>query len=210
LRWRIAQAAELRWWKHYLRGRTPAEYLEQKRNYWINVLSAAGISPQPQQHILDAGCGPAGIFMALEQCRVDAVDPLLKQYEATLPHFQPADYPHVYFNNQTLETFVPENPYSLVFCMNAINHVANWRLALDRLVSAVAPGGILVLAVDVHRRPWLRYLFRLLPFDILHPHQHHTGDYQKELNQRGLSIKQMITLRPGFIFNYVLVVARRN
>lgn len=210
LRWRFAQAAEIRWWKRYLHGRAPADYLAQKSHYWFKVLTAAGVSPQPEQRVLDAGCGPAGIFIALQQCRVDAIDPLLEAYEATLPHFKAANYPHTTFKNQPLETFVPESPYSLVFCMNAINHVADWHLALDRLTQAVAPEGLLVLAVDVHRRPWLRYLFRLLPFDILHPHQHHTGDYQKELRHRQMSVELMTTLRTGSIFNYVLLVARRS
>ena len=30
-RWKIAQAAEIKWWKQYLKKQTPAEYLKNKR-----------------------------------------------------------------------------------------------------------------------------------------------------------------------------------
>lgn len=207
LRWRIAQALEIRWWQHYLRRRDRVEYLTRKRQYWQRVLNAAKIQPIPGQHILDAGCGPAGIFIALEQCRVDALDPLLEQYAANLPHFQPLSYPYVRFFYQPLETFEPEAPYSLVFCLNAINHVANLPLALDRLTAAVAPGGRLVLAVDVHRGTFFKRLFRRLPVDILHPHQHDENDYRQLLAERNLQIEHTVGLREGTIFRYLLMVA---
>lgn len=206
-RWRLAQAAEIRWWKRYLGVRPAHEYLVQKKNYWIRVLQTLGIEPQAGQRILDAGCGPAGIFMVLDHCQVDAIDPLLEQYASALPHFRKDTYPYVYFKNETIEAFVPGQPYPLVFCMNAVNHVADWGLSLHRLTAAVAPSGILVLAVDVHRWPWLKYLFRLLPFDILHPHQHSAGDYLVALQQRGMEVRKQVLLRKGLIFNYIAIVA---
>ena len=41
-RWRLAQAAEIRWWRRYLRRRDKAKYLEAKRRYWRRVLREAG------------------------------------------------------------------------------------------------------------------------------------------------------------------------
>lgn len=207
LRWRIAQALEIRWWQHYLRRRDRVAYLNRKRQYWQRVLTAANIQPIAGQRILDAGCGPAGIFIALEQCQVDALDPLLQQYAANLPHFQPLSYPYVRFLYQPLETFEPATPYPLVFCLNAINHVADLPLALDRLVAALAPGGKLVLAVDVHRSSFLKRLFRQFPVDILHPHQHDETDYHQLLTERHLNIQQTVSLREGTIFRYLLMVA---
>lgn len=209
-RWQIAQAAEIRWWKRYLGARPAAEYLAQKKKYWARVLTAVGIEPQPGQRILDAGCGPAGIFIALGQCRVDAIDPLLEEYERALPHFSKDTYPYVYFKNETIETFIPEQPYSLVFCLNAINHVDRWEQSLSRLADAIAPSGLLVLAVDVHRIPWLKYLFRLLPFDVLHPHQHTSSDYIEKLVGLQFEIEREVELRKGLIFNYIALVARRK
>ncbi|MEO6151222.1 MAG: hypothetical protein ABIP28_13720, partial [Mucilaginibacter sp.] len=97
LRWRVAQLFEARWWKKYLAHKDVTTYLKWKRGYWQNVLERIGknLNMQPGQHILDAGCGPAGIFIILDEYKVTAVDPLLDTYSATLPHFKPGMYPYV-------------------------------------------------------------------------------------------------------------------
>jgi 2-polyprenyl-6-hydroxyphenyl methylase/3-demethylubiquinone-9 3-methyltransferase len=92
LRWQIAQAAEIRWWKSYLKKKDTTAYRTWKTAYWKQLLSELHEQPSPDTRCLDAGCGPAGIFLALEQQRVYAIDPLLDQYQQ-LPHFQPARSP---------------------------------------------------------------------------------------------------------------------
>ena len=64
IRWKIAQFTERLWWKNYLRGKSPEDYLRWKQNYWLNFLQACGIEQNllHGQNVLDAGCGPAGIF----------------------------------------------------------------------------------------------------------------------------------------------------
>lgn len=207
LRWRFAQFFELLWWRNYLRKKEKSAYLNWKKAYWERFLAQAGGPPPPGAVVLDAGCGPAGIFISMPQCRVDAVDPLLGQYAATLPHFDPQDYPHVRFFEQTLESFQPEHHYSTVFCLNAINHVANLPQALDRLSSLTQAGGRLVLSVDAHRWSGLRTLFRCFPGDILHPHQHSLADYQRMLEHRGWRLERPVLIGQGLIFNYYLLAA---
>ncbi|MCC6459957.1 MAG: class I SAM-dependent methyltransferase [Saprospiraceae bacterium] len=209
LRWRFAQFFELLWWRLYLRRKEKPAYLAWKKAYWERFLERAGNKPQPGSAVLDAGCGPAGIFMALPHCRVDAVDPLLRRYAASLPHFDPQDYPQVRFLEQTLESFLPEQPYSTVFCLNAINHVANLPLALDRLSSLTQAGGRLWVSVDAHRWSGLKALFRCIPGDILHPHQHSLEEYEKMLLNRGLVLDAPLLIAPGLIFNYYLLMAQQ-
>lgn len=209
-RWRIAQWAEVRWWGRYLRRQQKEEYLQSKARYWRRILRQTGLTPAPDTRVLDAGCGPAGIFIVLDRQRVDAVDPLLPEYERRLPHFAPADYPNVRFHSRPLEAFKAEAPYPLVFCLNAINHVADLPAALDRLTRAVAPGGQLLLTVDAHNHAFFRRLFRLLPLDILHPHQYNLREYERMLIDREMRIEKMIRLKKGFFFDYYGMVCRRD
>jgi SAM-dependent methyltransferase len=211
LRWRIAQILELKWWQRYLRHRGPDRYLAEKADYWQRLLTAAAVAVPPGARVLDAGCGPAGIFIVLHENRdVTAVDPLLHRYAAALPHFDPDRYPGVDFVAGTLETFSPVRLFDYVFCMNAINHVGDWHTALSALSRCTSPGGILVLGVDVHRYGGLKRLFRLVPGDILHPHQHDRRDYRKALARHGWTATGELTFRAGRIFDYWIVTGKKE
>lgn len=210
LRWRIAQWGELRWWKAYLGNTGHTEYLQRKRVYWQRLLATIGISPPPGSRVLDAGCGPAGIFIALDHCRVDALDPLLDQYRQVFDFFRFENFPYTQFLTQPLETLPPSISYDYIFCLNAINHVDQLTEALHRLVAALSTEGMLVLSVDVHRRPFLKYLFRLFQADLLHPHQHDKADYEAMLTHEGLHVQTSMLLKKGWVFNYVVFVAKQS
>lgn len=210
LRWRIAQWLEIRWWQNYLRHQEVAAYHQQKKAYWQRLLAALALNFPEKQSILDVGCGPAGIFMILANHQVDAVDPLLDQYTEQLPHFSPEDYPWTNFRTTPIETFLETQPYDITFCLNAINHVANWEQGLDKLSELTKHTGTLVLGIDVHRHRLLKLLFRYLPGDVLHPHQHDREDYQQALASRGWEIKQQLTWKKGLIFDYWLVVCQKQ
>ena len=202
LRWKIAQAAELKWWKSYLKNKSVKQYLTNKRTYWKRVLNDMQIEVQPDQKILDAGCGPAGIFIILENPQVDALDPLLEYYEAVLPHFSKSNYPNVCFYADKLEDFSVSEKYETIFCLNAINHVSNLDKSLDNLFKALTPGGQLILSTDAHKHAWLKPIFQLLPGDILHPHQYDLEEYREMLIARGAVIQKEICLKKGGIFDY--------
>ncbi len=209
LRWKIAQAAEIRWWQQYLRKQEPEVYLHNKRAYWHRVLQQIDFYPQPGSQVLDAGCGPAGIFMVLEELKVDALDPLLAAYEERLAHFNRARYPQVNFIQEPLENLDAQAKYDAIFCLNAINHVADIERAMDALVTALKPGGQLLLSIDAHNFVFLKKIFQLLPGDILHPHQYDLEEYRSLLTSRGLSIQQEVLLKKGGIFDYHLLLAEK-
>lgn len=211
LRWQCAQLFELRWWKSYLHARDKAEYLCWKKNYWVDFLQKSGVGLPAGANVLDAGCGPAGIFTILDdRYAVDAVDPLVDRYAAALPQFNPSDYPNVRFFAQTLESFSPGKSYEAIFCLNAINHVADLHRGLDRLTALLRPGGYLLLSVDAHNMPWVRSIFQLAPADVLHPHQFTRSEYAQMLTGRAMHIERTVLLRKGRIFNYYLFVARAD
>jgi 2-polyprenyl-6-hydroxyphenyl methylase/3-demethylubiquinone-9 3-methyltransferase len=210
LRWRIAQWLEIRWWQNYLRKQEVATYAQQKKAYWLRLLSVLGLNFTEQKRILDAGCGPAGIFMVLDNHQVDAVDPLLDQYTAQLAHFSPKSYPWVRFHTSGIENYPERAHYDVTFCLNAINHVANWEEGLDKLTVLTRSEGTLVLGIDVHRHRFLKHIFRYLPADELHPHQHDREDYHQALTSRGWQIERQLTWKRGRIFDYWLVVCQKQ
>ncbi len=207
LRWKIAQAAEIRWWRQYLKGKSIPDYKHNKAQYWHRVLADLAPFLLPYGKILDAGCGPAGIFMVLPDKEVKAIDPLLDQYEY-LPHFSKTDYPWVSFENISLESFSTNQKYDTIFCLNAINHVDDIQKSLDVLFQTIKPGGQLIISTDAHKYKWLKKIFQWLPGDILHPHQYDTKDYTQMLTSRGGNIIQTITSKPGNIFDYIIFVLR--
>lgn len=201
-RWKMAQAAEMKWWELYLKGKEPADYLDKKRQYWYQVLQELEFTFESGDTMLDAGCGPAGIFLVLENHEVDAVDPLVLQYQVKLLHFDEASYPWTNFYAQPLEQFQPPKRYDKVFCLNVINHVADLHACLDKLVHATKPGGDLLLTVDTHNYLFLKKVFQVLPGDVLHPHQFSLQDYLQKLEAFPCRVYKTQRLKAGFLFDY--------
>lgn len=208
LKWNIAQKAEMQWWQNYLKGKDVVEYHTWKSNYWQELLNIiAPVCPvKPGIQILDAGCGPAGIFMHLSECKVDAIDPLLDSYDKSLPHFKRNNYPWVQFTNTPIEQFPTTKQYDIVFCMNAINHVIDMQYSYQLLGQWVKPGGRLVITIDAHNYRFFKYLFRLVPGDILHPHQYDLSEYGKFITTNGMEIVMEKKLKTEFFFNHYVQV----
>ncbi len=211
-RWKIAQAAEIRWWQGYLKNKPTTDYAVWKTKYWQDLLAEIGLKSRDTEggKILDAGCGPAGIFMIFKNQDVDALDPLLDEYEAKLPHFRKENYPNVQFFSQPLESFSDKKDvYDTVFCLNAINHVADLQRAFDVLVDATKSGGTLVVSIDAHNYSFLKTIFQALPGDVLHPHQFDLAEYSAMLTSRGCRIERTLLKKVEFIFNYYVLVATK-
>lgn len=208
-RWKVAQAVEIRWWKKYLSDQMPEDYLAQKRAYWRRVLKQINLTFNKQDLILDAGCGPAGVFILLDPYKVHALDPLLDEYESRLEHFDRGKYPRTTFFNSQIEAFQSKHQYDKVFCLNAINHVEDIRKGFDQLAALTKKEGTLIVSIDAHNYWGFKFLFRLLPGDILHPHQYDVEEYKKMLEERGLRIIDCINLKRQFLFDYYIITAKK-
>jgi len=212
LRWKIAQRFELLWWKQYLASKNKVEYLTWKKNYWQDLLvQLLGTSRLPSDKtVIDLGCGPSGVYVTLCSNRVVAVDPLLDAYEKELDFFKQSDYPHVDFKNSTIEEYVDEKTYDYVFCLNAINHVANISVATQKISDLVAQNGKLVFSIDAHNYSFFKTLFRWMPGDILHPHQYDLAEYEKMLDVVGLRVEKTIKLKQEFFFDHYVLLASKS
>ena len=210
IRWKIAQYFESWWWKNYLSGQSVETYLAWKKNYWTTFLVNQQIVLSETDKIMDAGCGPAGIFTILKQKEVTAVDPLLVKYENELAHFQKKDYPNVRFVKKGIEEIKSENSFDKIFCLNAINHVNHLNLSIKNLIGALKENGVLYLSVDAHNYEILKKIFQIIPGDILHPHQMNLKGYKNKLIKNNATIKKISLIKKEPIFNYYLITATKN
>lgn len=208
LRWKIAQFFEAWWWRRYLRGKSLPEYLDWKRAYWLDFLKKIKLEVPPEATVFDAGCGPAGIFLVLCNNEVTALDPLLGQYRGMFPYFSDGSLRNLRFVEQPLEQFLAPQKFDLVFCLNAINHVADLGVCLQKLREATGPGGKLILSVDAHNSLILKRIFQLLPGDILHPHQLDLADYKNLLRAHGFEVQRDLLIKKELIFSYWVLVAK--
>lgn len=209
IRWKIAQFAELKWWRNYLKKKNPQAYLQWKKSYWRDFLDKCGIYPELGMICLDAGCGPAGIFIILDEQHIDALDPLIDKYNTELEVFRKAHYPNVHFISSPIEAYNFEKLYDIIFCLNAINHVADWTKSIDRLMSLLKPGGTMILSTDVHRHTILKSIFRLLPGDILHPQQHSLKDYLQAIEKHKPESVETVLVKRQAIFDYYAIVIKK-
>lgn len=210
-KWKLAQKLELIWWQRYLRNKDTVAYLDWKKRYWQDLLvKISPLLPLPgNQQILDAGCGPAGVFLALEGNQVDGMDSLLDKYEQ-LPHFQPQSVPWTRFQALPMEDLNETEKYDVIFCINAINHVRNLPLCYDKLVKALKPDGYLVISTDAHRYGFLKKLFQLLPGDMLHPVQLDIREYESFLTERKMHILKSLLNKREPIFDYYITVSQKK
>ncbi len=214
LRWKLAQWLELKWWKQYLKEKTKEEYLEWKQKYWKVFLEKTAVSVDPEDFILDVGCGPAGVFMMFPDNHVDAVDPLVKKYDSEIEHFNKSEYPNIHFHSLAFEEFQKGkgaiDKYDKVFCINAINHVSDLKTCLMILAKVTKQGGQLIISIDTHNFIFFKYLFRLVPGDALHPQQHDLNEYQDMIVANGFTLLKTILYKKEFFFNYNIIIAEKK
>ncbi len=211
LRWKTAQFFEVIWWWFYLSRKDKEDYLEKKKLYWQKLLKdcAGSFVIKPGETIIDMGCGPSGLYILFPDSNMTAVDPLLDKYEQNLPVFSRKAYPGVRFVCSPIEAYTTSETFDYVFCMNAINHVADIRKGFATLARLGGPKAKLIVTIDAHTMGWMKAVFRIGPGDILHPHQYDKEEYIAFIEDEGYKVTATICLEKGMVFDHYLLVAER-
>ncbi len=211
-RWNIAQFVERKWWQNYLKNKDVQAYLQWKYEYWLSLYKKCNtyFEVKPSDAVLDAGCGPAGVFMLFDKNNTTAFDPLIDSYQNDLPHFKKSMYPSINFVNAGLENFESDKQYNVIFCMNAINHVEDIYKSFDKLISFASSQAYIVVTIDAHNYSIFKKIFRMLPGDILHPHQYDLNEYQKMLTDRSCTILGTELLKHEFFFDHYMIIAKKT
>lgn len=210
LRWKIAQWAERRWWRRYLKNKSVSDYLAWKKKYWQDFLEKIDINEEVvrSKSSIDLGSGPAGIFILFDN--TTAVDPLIDMYDRDLAHFSKSMYASNVFINSSIEDYSPKETHDTIFCINAINHVSDMEKGIAKLSTCANEHSKLIISIDAHNHNFLKKIFQLLPGDILHPHQYNLAEYQNKIETQGWKITNTLCMDEAFIFNYYVLTAVRN
>ncbi|MAT55637.1 MAG: hypothetical protein CMN32_14265 [Saprospirales bacterium] len=206
LRWNIAQALEIRWWNWYLKGKEPGNYLKWKRQYWFDFFQRFGIPVSPSGQLLEVGCGPAGAFLILPKENLTVLDPLLPVYRRKHPEITQAYFDELNTIEVPIEQWSSPAMFDHIFCFNVINHTARLDLSIEKLAGAMRQGARLYLSVDCHRYRLLKWLFRAIPGDVLHPQQLGADEYVAKFRNAGLSLVESGLIRREPIFDYQLFI----
>lgn len=150
------------------------------------------------------------MFMLFGNNKTTAFDPLIDSYENDLPHFKKNNYPSVTFINSGLEDISINEKFDKIFCMNAINHVQDIELCYDNLIQLAKPDAFVIVTIDAHNYSFFKKIFRLLPGDILHPHQYDLNEYEKFLTSRNCDLIKSIHLKQEFFFDHYMLIAQKK
>lgn len=100
------------------------------------------------QLILDVGCGP-GMFLQefnryCSGCQLVGMD-----YAKSAILYAAKLLPDAQFvvDNLVRQVYSNHNCYDLVFCLQSLEHIEEWELALSNLLSMTKPGGHLIITI---------------------------------------------------------------
>jgi SAM-dependent methyltransferase len=119
------------------------------RNYYT-VLFDLDPSFYDGKRILDIGCGPRGsLEWADNAARRVGLDPLVDDYRA----LGIDDHEMEYVGTPAEEMPFDDASFDVVTSINSLDHVNDVGQTLAQITRVLAPGGTLLIAVDVHPRP---------------------------------------------------------
>ena len=100
------------------------------------------------QLILDAGCGPGMFLQEFDRyfrgCKLVGMD-----YAKSAIIYATELLPDAQFvvDNLARQVYSNHNRYDLVFCLQSLEHIENWELALSNLVAMTNPGSHLIITI---------------------------------------------------------------
>jgi SAM-dependent methyltransferase len=123
-------------------------------NSWYQVLFTTRVNLTPEfyaaKRILDIGCGPRGSLewadMAAERV---GLDPLVSYYRAL-----GIDRHKTQYVDAPAERIpFPDGHFDVISSINSLDHVDNVDQVISEMMRVLAPGGVIILIVEIHPRP---------------------------------------------------------
>ncbi len=152
----------------------PAQYLKFSNERIRPALDLLAQIPQiAAKHVVDLGCGTGNMTAILKQ-RFPAADVMGVDGAGSMLEKARAAAPDCRFALGDFNTWTPETPPDLIFSNAALHWVTDHDVLFPRLLSLLAPGGILAVQMPaMHDAP-----LRRLQNDIarLEPWSHSLGD----------------------------------
>ncbi|MDI9632161.1 MAG: glycosyltransferase [Acidobacteriota bacterium] len=183
--------------------------LERARRF--NGWMAAAVRPHVGDRVLEIGAGIGNLTMHLvprDRYLATDLEPLYVDYLATLARGRPYLTARQLDATDTAAFRELAGGFDTVVCLNVLEHVADPAAALANIVSALAPGGRLVLYVPAG--PWL---YSRLDEVLEHRCRYTRTALERELTAAGLAIESLRGFNRvgviGWLVNGLLLRRRR-
>ncbi|MCF7859519.1 MAG: class I SAM-dependent methyltransferase [Candidatus Cloacimonetes bacterium] len=208
VKWKLAQFLELNWWRFYFKDKSKEKYYSDKMKYLLRILKSLEytLDDFTGKNILNAGCGPAGFFILLNEAKITAVDPLLNRYEKKIEFFNMSDYPNVKFESISVEDFQPEIKYEFIFCINMLDHVREPEKVIRVFKNVLADEGKVIVLVDTNKYKLLIKLMNVLPLNPLHPQQLTNEEYINLFKRNNLKPLSNFTFKKKLLYDYKAMI----
>lgn len=172
--WIEAQVREMNCWFNVKEKILDPQYQRAKKKYWDNILEKIMPYIKNKSSFLDIGCGPAGIFLASyfinnKHLIKVGVDSLMDKYLKSFPFLSSLG---ARFINKPFEDYSPSEIFDVIFIFNALDHMKNPILTIQKAYKLLSPDGVLIISLNVYNSSLVKNLvakFRFL--DPLHPYQ---------------------------------------
>jgi lipopolysaccharide biosynthesis glycosyltransferase len=102
--------------------------------------------------VMDAGCGSKLRTSVLKGARLYGLDPLAESYMEEVPWCDLSLCEEVY--SVGLETYLRQlnQRMDYIFCINVLDHTADWQKCINNLYCYLKPEGVLYLLLDIDRK----------------------------------------------------------
>ena len=165
--WESGIAEEVDYWDRYLRtggGNYPEDFqMRTNPNAPLqdHIIDVLDFPTQAELHILDVGAGPLtyiGKQWLDKKVTITAIDPLAANYDELLQKYGITPLVRTQLGDaEKLTTYFPENTFDLGHARNAIDHCYDPNLAIQQMVAAVKPRGVVYLHHAVNEAKTRRY-----------------------------------------------------
>lgn len=149
------------------------EFLRVRRHTWASLvdLLKGEIAFDSSKRVLDIGCGPTSIFLALREGEKYVIDPALERLFQLHPFMREVEeYRDVNFISSLIEEATFDKQFDLIFMINVLDHVGALKPVIDKIDELLAPSGTLVAIVDCYADRAVRNIMRFFDVDLPHPH----------------------------------------
>lgn len=153
-------AYELAYWqsRRFEEGRLVNTWYENVFTTWVGI----DHSFYTDKRVLDVGSGPRGSLEWADHAKERVcLDPLVDRYRSLGIESHQATYCHA-----PAEAIpYPDGHFDVVSSINSLDHVDEVNRATAEIGRVLAPGGLLLLVVDIHPRPTIAEP-HVLPWDF--------------------------------------------
>lgn len=106
-------------------------------------------------NILNAGCGSGELCLQLAQAghHVVGIDPAPEYIQLARANAARSGLDNCTFAVSAIEDFVPDGTFDCIMATDVLEHIDNDRIAFERMIRFVRPGGLVILTVPAG--PWL-------------------------------------------------------